>query len=233
MTSQPTPSLLSRYRQLSPSAAIFVSPMCLGTMNFGDKYASMMGECSKQTTFDILDHYFEQGGNYVDTANSYHDGQTEMWLGEWMTSRGNRDQVVLATKYTGPHRRTAQGIKVRVNYGGNGMKALRLTLKDSLKRLQTEYVDILWLHWWNYTATIPEVMHGLNDPSSRLARFFISAFPTHQRGWWPRPTSMRETTACVHLWSIRVPGTRRYVTSSEKLCPCVATRGWVFALTRP
>jgi aryl-alcohol dehydrogenase-like predicted oxidoreductase len=54
-------------------------------------------------------------------------------------------------------------IKVRVNYGGNGIKSLKLTLEDSLKRLQTDYIDIFYLHWWNFTATIPEVMHSLND----------------------------------------------------------------------
>ncbi|EXJ88488.1 hypothetical protein A1O1_05418 [Capronia coronata CBS 617.96] len=156
-------SLLARYRQLSASAAVFVSPLCLGNMTFGTQYAAVLGECSKETAFEMLDHFVDQGGNFIDTANSYHAGQTETWLGEWMTARGIRDQIVLATKYTGPHRTTDPDIKIRVNYGGNGIKSLRLTLEDSLKRLQTDYIDILYLHWWNFTATIPEVMHGLND----------------------------------------------------------------------
>jgi aryl-alcohol dehydrogenase-like predicted oxidoreductase len=155
---------LARYRQLSPSAAVFVSPLCLGTMNFGDAYAAMMGECSKEMSFAILDRYFYTlGGNFIDTANSYHGGQTEEWLGEWMAARANRDQLVLATKFTGPHRNTDQDIAVRVNYGGNGAKSLRLTLEDSLKRLRTTYLDILYVHWWSYTTGIPELMHALND----------------------------------------------------------------------
>ncbi|EXJ85239.1 alcohol dehydrogenase [Capronia epimyces CBS 606.96] len=156
-------SLLARYRQLSPSAAVFVSPLCLGTMNFGTSMKAMLGECSKETTFEILDYYFDQGGNFIDTANSYQGGGTETWLGEWMAARKNRDQIVLATKYTGPHRLQDPSIQIRANYGGNGIKSLRLTLEDSLKRLQTDYVDVLYVHWWNYTATIPEVMHSLND----------------------------------------------------------------------
>jgi aryl-alcohol dehydrogenase-like predicted oxidoreductase len=156
-------SLLARHRQLSPSAAIFVSPLCLGTMNFGDKHKARFGECSKETTFEILDHFFKQGGNFIDTANSYQGGDTETWLGDWMSARKNRDEIVLATKFTGPHRIEDPSIKIRSNYGGNGIKSLKLTLQDSLKRLQTDYVDILYLHWWNYTATIPEVMHALND----------------------------------------------------------------------
>lgn len=154
---------LACYRQLSPSAAIFVSPLCLGTMNFGDAFKAMLGQCSKQTAFDILDHYFDQGGNFIDTANSYQGGETESLLGEWMAARKTRDQVVLATKYTGPHRTSDPSINIRVNYGGNGIKSLKLTLEDSLKRLQTDYIDIFYLHWWNFTATIPEVMHSLND----------------------------------------------------------------------
>lgn len=132
-------------------------------MNFGMNYKAMFGECSKETTFEILDHYFDAGGNFIDTANSYQGGQTETWLGEWMAGRQNRDQLVLATKYTGPHRTIDKDIKIRANYGGNGVKSLRLSLEDSLKRMQTDYIDILYLHWWNFTATIPEVMHGLND----------------------------------------------------------------------
>lgn len=156
-------SPLARYRQLSPSAAVFVSPLCLGTMNFGNNDKGQMGECTKETAFSILDHYFDNGGNFLDTANLYQGGQAEEWLGEWMASRKNRDQLVLATKFTGPHRAMDQSVKVRVNYGGNGIKSLRLTLQDSLERLGTNYVDILYVHWWNFSATIPEVMHALND----------------------------------------------------------------------
>ena len=158
-----TDSPIARYRQLSPSVAVSVSPLCLGTMNFGDNYKAMFGECSKKTAFEILDHYFDQGGNFIDTANSYQSGEAEVWLGEWMAARQNRDRLVLATKYTGPHRTLDQSLKFRANYGGNGIKSLKLTLEDPLKRMQTDYVDILYLHWWNYTATIPEVVQSLND----------------------------------------------------------------------
>ncbi|KIW21434.1 hypothetical protein PV08_02014 [Exophiala spinifera] len=163
MATQQSQSLLSRYRLLSPSAAVFVSPICLGSMNFGTAYKAMMGECTKETAFEILDHYFGEGGNFIDTANSYHAGQSETWLGEWMAARGNRDQMVIATKYTGILRSADQGIQIRANYGGNGMKSLRLSVEESLKCLQTSYIDLLYVHWWNFTASIPEVMQALND----------------------------------------------------------------------
>ena len=91
-------SLLARYRQLAPNATVGVSPLCLGTMTFGDHAPERYGECSKESAFAIMDHFFENGGNFMDTANTYQDGQSEEWVGEWMASRNVRDEIVLATK---------------------------------------------------------------------------------------------------------------------------------------
>lgn len=162
-TNKSVQSALTRHRLLSPSAAVFVSPLCLGTMNFGDFHKNLLGECDKETSFAILDHFFEQGGNFIDTANAYQAGQTETWLGEWMKTRQNRDQLVLATKYTGFYKSLDQNLKIKSNYGGNGAKSMKLSLEASLNKLQTDYVDILYVHWWDYTASIPEVMQSLND----------------------------------------------------------------------
>lgn len=60
-----------------------------------------MGECNKETVFEILDYFYEKGGNFIDTANNYQDEQSEAWIGEWMEQRGVRDQMVLATKVSG------------------------------------------------------------------------------------------------------------------------------------
>lgn len=57
-----------------------------------------MGKCDKNTAFEILDYFYDQGGNFIDTANNYQDEESEIWLGEWMKKRGNRDEIVLATK---------------------------------------------------------------------------------------------------------------------------------------
>ncbi|MCJ1472313.1 hypothetical protein MMC13_000960 [Lambiella insularis] len=69
-------------------------------MSFGDAWAAGMGNCDKKTSFEILDYFFAQGGNFIDTANNYQSEESETWLGEWMAPRGVRDQIVLATKYT-------------------------------------------------------------------------------------------------------------------------------------
>lgn len=75
-----------------------MSPLCLGAMNFGAAWKDFMGECSKETVFEILDYFYEKGGNFIDTANMYQNEESEMWIGEWMEERGVRDQMVLATK---------------------------------------------------------------------------------------------------------------------------------------
>ncbi|KAF3397965.1 Norsolorinic acid reductase B [Penicillium rolfsii] len=155
-------SRLARHRQLAPSAAVRVSPICLGTMTFGERQKDRYGECSKEEAFAILDHFYSQGGNFLDTANVYQLGQSEEWIGEWMASRGNRDDIVLATKYSNAARAGEQNI-IRSNYGGNGTKSLKLSLDISLKRLQTSYVDILYVHFWDFTTSVEEVMQSLND----------------------------------------------------------------------
>ena len=63
----PPKSLLARHRVLAPTAAVHVSPICLGAMNFGNAWKSIMGECNKETAFDMLDYFYEQGGNFIDT----------------------------------------------------------------------------------------------------------------------------------------------------------------------
>jgi aryl-alcohol dehydrogenase-like predicted oxidoreductase len=89
---------LGYHRILAPSAGLRVSPLCLGAMNFGDAWKGFMGECDKETTFGILDHFYENGGNFIDTANNYQNEESEKWIGEWMEERGVRDQMVVATK---------------------------------------------------------------------------------------------------------------------------------------
>jgi aryl-alcohol dehydrogenase-like predicted oxidoreductase len=67
-------------------------------MNFGEAWKGFMGECSKETGFETLDHFYDNGGNFIDTANNYQQDESEKWIGEWMESRGVRDQMVVATK---------------------------------------------------------------------------------------------------------------------------------------
>ncbi|KAI0538457.1 norsolorinic acid reductase [Xylaria digitata] len=161
-TAPPAKSPLARYRILSPTASVRVSPLCLGAMNFGDAWKQSMGACDKDTVNRILDFFYEQGGNFIDTASNYQFEESETWLGEWMKSRGVRDQMVIATKYTTNYRSNHTD-EILINFQGNGTKSLHTSVERSLKKLQTDYIDLLYLHWWDFSTSIPEVMQSLNQ----------------------------------------------------------------------
>ena len=119
-----------------------------------------MGECDKKTAFGMLDYFFDNGGNFIDTANNYQNEETEKWLGEWMESRQNRDEIVLATKFTSAY--PSDPKRIKSNYVGNSSKSLHVSLEASLKKLKTSYVDLLYVHWWDFTTSIPEIMKALH-----------------------------------------------------------------------
>lgn len=79
-----------------------------------------------------------------------------------MTTRQNRDEMVLATKYTSGYMSHRKDV-IQSNYIGNGPKSMKISLEALPKKLQTSYIDIFYVHWWDYTTTIPELMHSLND----------------------------------------------------------------------
>ncbi|KAK3318643.1 norsolorinic acid reductase [Apodospora peruviana] len=143
-------SPLARYRILSPRASLRVSPLCLGSMNFGNACKNYMGECDQKTTGGILDVYYENGGNFIDTSNNYQNEESETWIGEWMKKRGNRDQMVIATKFSTNFRGRAgvEPNEIMANFSGNGTK--------SLHKLQTDYIDLV-----NFSTSIPELMQSL------------------------------------------------------------------------
>ncbi|RMJ28730.1 norsolorinic acid reductase [Aspergillus sp. HF37] len=155
------PTLLGYHRVLSPLAGIRVSPLCLGTMHFGGYWTRAMGECTKETAFQILDKFYEAGGNFIDTANFYQMEGSEKWLGEWIAARDNRDQLVLATKYTTSYKMTGPE-KIKSNFQGNHSKSLRLSVEASLRKLNTDYIDLLYVHLWDFTTSVEEVMQTLH-----------------------------------------------------------------------
>ena len=146
-TAPPPPSDLGRYRLLSPTAAVRVSPLCLGAMSIGNAWAPMLGSQSKENSFKILDLFYDAGGNFIDTANNYQNEESETWLGEWMTKRQNRSQMVIATKFTSGYRSDWKKEPIHVNFAGNSSKSLHESVAASLKKLQTDYIDLLYVHW--------------------------------------------------------------------------------------
>ncbi|KAH8114669.1 Aldo/keto reductase [Phellopilus nigrolimitatus] len=164
-TAPPPPATpLGRYRVLSPLAGVRVSPLQLGAMSIGDQWAPLgMGSMDKEASFKLLDAFYDAGGNFMDTASNYQDETSEAFIGEWAEKRGIRDQLVIATKYTTNYKRAATDINIKVNYTGNNVKSLKVSVDASLKKLRTNYIDILYVHWWDYNTSVEEAVNGLHN----------------------------------------------------------------------
>jgi len=107
----------------------------------GTNWQKMMGECTKETAFELLDTYYDLGGNFIDSANVYQFGQSEQWIGEWMEKNGGRSEMVISTKYT---LNPMMGKPIQQsNFGGTGTKSMHMSINISLKNLQTDYVDLV------------------------------------------------------------------------------------------
>jgi aryl-alcohol dehydrogenase-like predicted oxidoreductase len=140
-----------KYKLLGPSG-LKVSELCLGTMGFGTEWG---WGADKATSFAIMEAFANAGGNFIDTANRYTDGTSEKFIGEFVN--GNRDHFVIATKYSLHDNLT------NVNASGNNRKNMMRSVEQSLKRLNTDFIDLLYLHIWDNLTPIDEVMRGLDD----------------------------------------------------------------------
>ncbi|NNE34628.1 MAG: aldo/keto reductase [Rhodothermales bacterium] len=140
-----------RYKILGRSG-LRVSELALGTMTFGTDWG---WGATRDESQAIFDRYAEAGGNFIDTANRYTEGTSEQFVGDFV--RADRDHFVLATKYTLFDRREDP------NFSGNHRKNMMRSVEASLKRLDTECIDLFWLHAWDFSTPIDEVMRGLDD----------------------------------------------------------------------
>jgi len=140
-----------RYRLLGTSG-LRVSELALGTMTFGDAWG---WGADASTSRKIFDAFAEAGGTFVDTACNYTDGQSEQLVGELVGP--DRDHFVVATKYSLTERRRDP------NFGGNHRKNLVRSLEGSLRRLATDHVDVLYLHMWDFTTPVLEVLRAMDD----------------------------------------------------------------------
>lgn len=143
-----------RYKLLGKSG-LRVSELCLGTMTFGEDWG---WGASKADSRQIFETFVETGGNFIDTASNYTNGSSEKFVGEFVA--GQRDEFIIATKYT---LRRPGAPATDLNAGGNQRKNMRLTVEASLRRLNTDYIDLLYLHVWDFTTPVEEVLRGLDD----------------------------------------------------------------------
>lgn len=153
--------------KLFGNSGLRVSELSLGTMGFGKEWNWGADYEQSKAIFDV---YANAGGNFIDTANRYTEGISEKYLGDFI--KADRDHFVLATKYTLKDRNGDP------NFSGNHRKNMFRSVNESLKRMQTDYIDLLWLHIWDFTTHPEEIMRGLNDLVSKGIVHYIGISDT-------------------------------------------------------
>ena len=132
-----------------------VSPFCLGAMTFGEDWGWGSSVAESEA---ILSHFLDRGGNFIDTANVYTKGHSETIIGDFIgRDAAKRDHVVIATKFFG------NLYPGDPNGGGAGRKTIVASCEQSLRRLQTDYIDLYWMHCWDRHTPIEETMRALDD----------------------------------------------------------------------
>jgi aryl-alcohol dehydrogenase-like predicted oxidoreductase len=147
-----------------------VSPICLGAMTFGPEVQWGADEATARLMFD---DYVAKGGNFIDTADGYTAGTSERFVGKFIAESGLRDRIVLATKFT------FNGQPGNPNAGGNGRKNIFRAIEGSLKRLQTDYIDLYWLHAWDMMTPVEEVLSTIDalTRAGKVRHFGLSDIP--------------------------------------------------------
>jgi len=159
-----------RYKTLGQSG-LNVSELCLGTMTFGDDWG---WGAPKDESRRIFDAFAEAGGNFIDTSCNYTNGTSEKFIGEFI--KDERDRFVVATKYS---LRVGAGNAADPNYGGNSRKSMTRSVENSLKRLNTDYLDLLYLHMWDFRTPVEEVLQTVHRlvASGKVLYFAFSDTP--------------------------------------------------------
>ena len=176
-----------KYRLLGRSG-LRVSELALGTMTFGTDWGWGADE---DTCLAMFERFVEAGGNLIDTACNYTDGTAERIVGKCVAE--DRDRFVVATKYT------LTTDKSDPNAGGNHRKNMRRTVRDSLERLGTDYIDLLYLHMWDDTTPLVEVLRAMDD-LVRSERVHYVAF-SDTPAW---VVSQAVTLAEQHGWTVPI-----------------------------
>ncbi|MCY3610154.1 MAG: aldo/keto reductase [Gemmatimonadetes bacterium] len=182
-----------RYKLLGRSG-LRVSEVCLGTMMMSTESPSSAGP---EESRRILQAFADKGGNYFDTANEvYSGGLSERILGDFVAAE--RHRYVVTTKYTNTlYSAFDPSIRDHPNAGGNHKKSMVNSVEGSLKRLGVDYIDLLWIHFWEYSTDIVDVMRNVNDlvQQGKVLHFGLCNTPAwvvargqtvaEQRGWEP------------------------------------------------
>lgn len=178
---------LDSFRTLGRSG-LKVSPLCLGGMTLGDDWNWGADEA---TATQLIHQYIDLGGNFIDTANIYTNGHSEVIVGNTIGRHSStRSRMVIGTKCSG------NTITGSPNGGGGGTKTIIENVNGSLRRLQTDYIDLLWIHQWDWNTPFEETMRTLHHlvASGKVRYIGVSYAPA-----WK--IAQAQTTALLKDWT--------------------------------
>lgn len=204
-----------RYKLFGKHTGLRVSEYVLGTANFGVAWGGHGAELDEARR--ILDAYADAGGNFIDTANGYQEGQSEEFVGDLLT--GRRDDFVLSTKFS---------VKTNVNSGilvtGNSRQAMVSSVEASLKRLKTDRIDLYWAHVSDGVTPLEEVVRGFDDlvRAGKILYAGLSNFPAWRVA---RAATIAELRGAVPIAGIQVEHSLVQRATEQDLIPASQALG--------
>jgi len=211
-----------RYKLFGRHTGLRVSELALGTGNFGTGWGH---GAERDEAKSIFDGYVAAGGNFIDTADTYQVGQSEAMLGDFIAA--DRDYFVLATKYT-----LGAGPKTDLARTGNSRKTMIRAVEDSLKRLKTDRIDLLWAHMADGLTPMEEILRGFDDlaRSGKILHAGLSNFPAWRIS---RAATLAELRNTLPLAGIQVEYSLAERTPDRELLPMAEALGLGAALWSP
>ena len=199
--------------QLLGKSGLRVSDLCLGTMTFGEEWG---WGANREESKAIFDAFVSAGGNFIDTADGYTNGTSEKMVGDFIG--GERERFVVATKYS------FNSHPGDPNAGGNHRKHMVEALHGSLRRLDTDYIDLYWVHAWDEMTPVEEVMRALDDMvrAGKVLYVGISDAPA----WWiARANTLAEWRGWTPFTALQIEYNLVERTPERELIPMAGALG--------
>ncbi|KXF51330.1 oxidoreductase [Rhodococcus sp. SC4] len=211
-----------RYTTFGRRTGLRVSQYALGTGNFGTGWGA---GAEKDEAKKIFDRFLEAGGNFIDSADTYQAGQSEELLGEFI--QADRDDLVLATKFTVGARPDR-----KLSRTGNSRKNLRTSVEESLQRLNTEYIDVLWVHYPDALTPVDELLRGLDDLVTQ-GKILYAAFSNFPAWRVSRAAALADLSGWAPVTGIQVEYSLVERTADRELLPMAEALGLGVTLWSP
>ncbi|MCL6407116.1 aldo/keto reductase [Dickeya dadantii] len=210
------------YTTFGRNTGLRVSELALGTGNFGTRWGY---GSEKEEAKQVFDRYTNAGGNFIDTADAYQFGQSEQMVGEFIAAE--RDHFVVATKYT-----LSAMPDAGISQTGNSRKNMISSVENSLKRLKTDRIDLLWAHFDDQLTPLEEIVRTFDDliRAGKIQYAGLSNFPAWRIA---RADTMAELRGWSRIAGIQVEYSLAQRTAERELLPMAEALGLAATLWSP